>query len=533
MNLGSTWMRWVLLPALIIAAAFLAYWTYRTTLTLERLGERSIIDSTVLLTREKVDRVEQLIISYDNAVVHLVNPDDLDPVVTRWAEAADRVSPTVRSILILDEGQRILRHVSRDPEPIAARFRQLFLQRILPALHLENEPPGSHRHLHEVYDGRTVMVSYLTREVAGRRYYLVLQADLDYVRDHVFQNLFDDPAARGRFNVVDENGRLVFGKPLTGAGDFVVSRRFPTTLYRWQLSVAPQAAPEIEARARRRRLLDGVLVALSLGVLVAGVAFLAYSARNEQRLNRLKSDFIATVSHELKTPLSIIRMFGEMLASGRVTDESKRRQYLDIIVRESERLTGLIENVLDFAKVERGKAAYEFHRANLGEVVARGIEMFRYRLDRDKPRLVVDIAQGIPDSDLDERAIQLLLFNLLDNAFKYASSGESIQVRVRGNARSLCLEVQDDGPGIDEEDARRIFERFYRGRSARTGGARGSGIGLALVKHIANAHGGDVTVRNGPERGAIFEVTLPVRRHASSHPTQDPDGIGSGDSSVG
>src|SRR5581483_9746856 len=105
-------------------------------------------------------------------------------------------------------------------------------------------------------------------------------------------------------------------------------------------------------------------------------------------------------SHELKTPLSLIRMFGEMLSTERVANDAKRRQYLEIIVRESERLTGLIENVLDFAKLERGKPAYEFKPANLGEIVARGVDMFRVRLDRDRPKVVTDIAHDLPTTDL-------------------------------------------------------------------------------------------------------------------------------------
>ena len=314
-------------------------------------------------------------------------------------------------------------------------------------------------------------------------------------------------------------GAFIFGKAICGPADFVVSRRFPTTLYKGRLSVAPQSAPELEERARRRRFLDGVLVTLSLGVLVAGSAFLAYAARNEQRLNRLKSDFIATVSHELKTPLSLIRMFGEMLSSERVATEAKRKQYLDIIVRESERLTSLIDNVLDFAKLERGKAAYEFRRANLGDVVARGVEMFRYRVEHDRPQLVTEIGSKIPDSDIDERSLQLLLFNLLDNAVKYAGNSEVISVRVLSNQRNLSLEVEDQGPGIAEEDRKRIFERFYRGRNAGDGGARGSGIGLSLVQSIANAHSGEVEARNGAKAGTIFVVTLPVRadRSAAAH----------------
>ncbi len=517
--------RWIVLAALLIAAGFLGWWTYRTTRALEAQGERSIIDSTVLLTREKVDRVEQLIISNDNAVRHLVNPDDLEPFILRWNEPGERISPTVRSVAILDESQRIVRHVSRGGETAAQRFRVVLQQQILPALHLDEEPPGAHRHLHERFGGEWYLLSVLSGEVNGRRHFIILEADLEYVRDVVFGRLFDDPSARDRFNVVDESGALVFGKALARAGEFVVSRRFPTTLYKWRLSLAPQSAPELEARARRRRVLDVVLVTVSLGLLVAGLAFFAYSARNEQRLNQLKSDFIATVSHELKTPLSLIRMFGEMLNGERVPTDAKRRQYLDIIVRESERLTALIENVLDFAKVERGKAAYEFHRANLGELVSRAVELFRYRLDRERPEIVVQIGDSIPDSDLDERALQLLLFNLLDNAVKYAGQGAHVFVRVRTQGRSHILEVEDEGAGIDDDDAKRVFERFFRGRSARAGSARGSGIGLALVKHIAEAHGGDVVVTRATSRGALFRVRFPIR---SSRRIPDDGAAGAG-----
>ena len=145
---------------------------------------------------------------------------------------------------------------------------------------------------------------------------------------------------------------------------------------------------------------------LSLLVILAGVVFLVYAVRKEERLNQLKSEFIATVSHELKTPLSLIRMFGEMLSSERAHSPDKRKQYLDIIVRESERLTALIENVLDFARLERGRASYEFAAADLGEVVTRGIDLFRYRVDRERPELVADIAPDLPKTRLDERAMQ-------------------------------------------------------------------------------------------------------------------------------
>lgn len=504
-------MRSALLAAIVLASAFLAWWTWRTTAALERLGERSVIESTVLLVREKLDRVEALIIDADNAVIHLVNPDDLDALALRWPDLADRVSPTVRAVLVLDEAQRPLREVSRGSREEARRFRRLFEEKLRGELNLADVPAGSHRHWHGTINGQSVMVSYFAREQVGRRYFVVMETDLDYVKREVLPRLFEDPQARRRFNVIDyESNRLVYGRQLTAAGDFLVSARFPTTLFKWRLSVVPSAAPELEARARHRRVIEGGYVLMSLVVILVGVVFLAYAARKEERLNQLKSDFIATVSHELKTPLSLIRMFGEMLSTERVATPEKRRQYLDIIVRESERLTALIENVLDFARLERGRASYEFTMGDLGEVVTRGVELFRYRAEQGKARLVLDIAPGLPQTKLDERAMHLLLFNLLDNAIKYAGASDAVIVRVRDARGRLTLEVEDHGAGIDSEDARRIFERFYRGKTARSGAARGSGIGLALVKHIARAHGGDVAVRPAEGGGAVFSVTLPV-----------------------
>jgi two-component system phosphate regulon sensor histidine kinase PhoR len=502
--------RWALLAAITAAGAFLAWWTWRTTGTLERLGARSVIESTVLLVREKIDRVEAMIINADNNVLHLVDPDDLSSLSTRWPFLAERVSPSVRSVLVVDHEGRVLRAVARGDDD-RGRFARRFEERIRTELRLPDHAPGGHHHWHGRIEGEAVLVSYLTRERDGRRYHVVLETDLDYVRREVFATLFDDPAARARFNVTDEDNHVLYGRALSGAGEFLVSMRFPTTLYKWRLAVAPRQAPALEASARSRRWAEAGYAVLSLAVILVGVVFLAFAARQEERLNQLKSDFIATVSHELKTPLALIRMFGEMLASDRVPTPEKRRQYLDIIVRESERLTALIENVLDFARLEGGRASYEFSEGDLAAAVRRAVDAFRVRIVQERPALQTDIEAVAPLSRLDERAMHLLVFNLLDNAFKYAADGDTVVVRVRTHAGRVALEVEDHGPGIDADDARRIFERFYRGRSAQGTKARGSGIGLSLVKHIAQAHGGEVSVRAASPRGTIFAVTIPTR----------------------
>ena len=298
----------------------------------------------MLLVREKIDRVEATVIAGDNAVLHLVNPDDLDMLAQRWPDLAERISPTVRSVLVLDEAMRPLRLVAHRNDDDRAELVAWVTGRLRAELHLTSEPLGAHRHWHGAVDGRSVLLSYLTRETAGRRYYVVLEADLDYIRRELLPKLFDDPLARGRFNITDENNRLVVGRSLTAAGEFLVSTRFPTTLYKWRLAVAPRQAPELEARARRRGVVEGSYVGASLLVILAGVSFLLFAARQEEQLNTLKSDFIATVSHELKTPLSLIRMFGEMLAGERAPTPEKRAQYLEIIVREEDETEYLLSS---------------------------------------------------------------------------------------------------------------------------------------------------------------------------------------------
>jgi two-component system phosphate regulon sensor histidine kinase PhoR len=194
-------------------------------------------------------------------------------------------------------------------------------------------------------------------------------------------------------------------------------------------------------------------------------------------------------------------MFGEMLQSGRVASEAKRQEYLDIIVSESERLSALIENVLDFARVERGRQAYDFAEGDVGEAVSKAASVYRYRAEREGVELTVDIAPSLPRASIDERAIQLAVINLIDNALKYApGSAIAVTARPSSDGRGVIVRVSDHGPGVLPEDQARIFERFVRGASARDPGTghpvRGSGIGLALVKHIAESHGGRAWVES-------------------------------------
>jgi len=311
----------------------------------------------------------------------------------------------------------------------------------------------------------------------------------------------------------------VFGPPLSRGG-LTLGRPFETTLYKWTLNVTMTSAEELAAAVARRRVIEMVLVGMSGIVVIAGLAVILVAAERERKLSNLKSDFVANVSHELKTPLSLVRMFGELLQSGRVENDEKRRQYLQIIVSESERLGALIENVLDFAKVERGKAAYEFSQGKVGEVVARAVEACRVRAEREEVALELSVADALPPVDLDERAIEIAVINLVDNALKYAPDGKVVGVSVKARDENVEIRVTDQGAGIAWDDRRRIFERFVRGKSALGKQVRGSGIGLALVKHIAEAHGGGVWVEDASPHGSTFVLTLAATPRLRPRPSR-------------
>jgi len=266
----------------------------------------------------------------------------------------------------------------------------------------------------------------------------------------------------------------------------------------------------VQAELRRKRMVDSVLIGGAVTVILAGLGFLAIAIRRERKSNALKSEFISNVSHELKTPLSIISMFGEMLAKGRTKTPEQASEYAEIIWRESVRLGRLIDNVLDFAKIERGMGVYEFAEADVGEVVERAVELVGRRLAAAEMTLATKIELELPPVQLDANAFTLAVLNLIDNAIKYAAEGKKIELDLKRDGERIVLTVRDFGPGIDPEEHDRIFERFYRARAMRLKPIRGSGIGLALVQHIARAHLGDVAVESTPGHGSTFRLWLPI-----------------------
>jgi len=250
--------------------------------------------------------------------------------------------------------------------------------------------------------------------------------------------------------------------------------------------------------------------AVLLGVIVTGIVVTWRLMRRETEMARLKSEFVANVSHDLKTPLSVIRMFGETLEMGRVADEGRRQEYYRVITRESERLSRLIDNVLDFSRIEGGRRVYEKAPSAIEPLVRETLDAFAYPLAQRGFKVEVDVAPDLPEVALDADAVGQALANLVDNAIKYAGERRVLRVAARVAAGWLLLSVTDEGIGIPAEEQPRIFEKFYRAGRSETQGRRGSGVGLALVRHVAEAHGGSVGVESRPGEGSRFTLRLPL-----------------------
>lgn len=517
------WLTFLILPALVVGVLVLTGVTFRSSFQLEKLREQSVVEATLLLVGEKADRLDKRIVEQDSALMSTLDVADRRRTSEEWLKAAAIQTPTVRALLVVDlaaPGRDVVTFASRGTSGREDEaFRRLLIGPMFSDLRLDQQPVTELKHLHKSYGAESYLVSYWQRQAESHRYLVVAWHDVGRIVHDLFPTLADrSDAPQSRVNVVDEEGRIVFGPPLSRGG-LTIGRQFATTLYKWTLNVSMTSSEELSRAVQRRRVLEMTMVGLSSTVVLAGMVVVLVALARERKLANLKADFVANVSHELKTPLSLVRMFGELLQSRRVESDEKRQQYLSIIVTESERLAALIENVLDFAKVERGRQSYDFVDGDVGDVVSRAVEACRLRAERERKALELAIAPELPVVRLDERAIEIAVINLVDNAIKYAPDGDKVAISVIRREGGVEVRVTDEGPGIAAEDKKRIFERFERGKAALGRQIRGSGIGLALVKHIAEAHGGRAWVEPGPERGSTFVFSL--RDARKRRPTAD------------
>ena len=252
-----------------------------------------------------------------------------------------------------------------------------------------------------------------------------------------------------------------------------------------------------------------------------GAVLVLHDTTELRRLERLRQEFVANVSHELKTPLSVIKVCAETLLDGAADDPQHRANFLDQIASQSNRLHALILDLLSLARIESGAEVFDIQPIAVGEVVSDCLERLRTKAEAKRQTLEVVPPEGAETVTVqaDEEAIEQILDNLLDNAVKYTPEGGRVSVRWRREGPDVCLEVSDTGIGIPASDLPRIFERFYRVDKARSREMGGTGLGLSIVKHLTQAMHGSVRAASRPGQGTTFTVCLPC---ADGPPANSP-----------
>ncbi len=337
----------------------------------------------------------------------------------------------------------------------------------------------------------------------------------DYAHRQIVQEFFEtgfaNPGGAWVIRVSEPTGELLYENASTkGGGRFEVERVMAAPSFegvRLQLRYRDRS---IEEEVRRLAIAKTALIGFIDLMLLAGLGLVWTNVRRELRLSRLKSDFVANVSHELKTPLALIRLYAETLELRRVPSEERKGEYYRVIGKESRRLTQLINNILDFSRIEAGRREYRMVPSDIGAVVRDVVESYRFAIEKLGFSLELSLGDELPPLELDPEAISQAVINLLNNSIKYSSEQKSIKVSVRRELDRVLLSVSDRGIGIPRSEHRRIFEKFYRVETSLVHTTKGSGLGLALVQHITEAHGGRVELASAPGEGSTFTLSLPV-----------------------
>ena len=444
----------------------------------------------LLESNDSYEEVRQLILSELNA------PRWLSPVesyivrdlVNVLVESGSQFG--VRQQVAEDCQQRILEYIRRQEQALALQkdFQKLTL--IVKGKGPEQEPDA----IWIPYGEASWLVSLAPALPGGQHLAIVVQADS--ILNSVAANTPDSEVLlpHVRFTTSVGLDGISLGLSFPGLRLAYIVDDKTSLLHEWNL----------------RRSFYLIALFLVLCVILFGAYFLWRDVGRELQMAEMRSQFIASVSHELKTPLTAIRMFAESLRLGRPADSQAKTEYLDTIVNESHRLTRLLNNVLDFSKIEKGKRTYRKEQTSLSEIVQAAAQAIQYPLTQQGFHLNVNVEDDLPDIQVDRDAVEQAILNLLSNAMKYSGESRQIDLRVQKKDGYGVIEVSDQGVGIDPAQQKHIFERFYRVPSEENRRIPGTGLGLALVFHIAKAHGGHIEVRSLLGQGSTFSVYLPL-----------------------
>ncbi len=336
--------------------------------------------------------------------------------------------------------------------------------------------------------------------------------DTERLREDVLRPALRDhfPYGGTAWAVKGKDGSVLLASENPSAGPVTFRTSFVSNTPDWTLEFH-QAPPRlINTFLLSRRGLYSFVFLLIAGILIFGLILTIRSVSHELELARMKSDFVSTVSHEFKSPLTSIRQLAEMLQSGRVPSEERRQKYYDVLLEQSERLALLTDNILSLAKIEEGRAEFTLEMTDISVLLTEVVNSIQERVRHEGFDIGLDVEGALPFLAVDRTALSQAVTNLVDNAIKYSGDSRRISVSACLEEQAVAIAVQDFGIGIKREDIPRVFERFYRGGDELTRTVKGSGLGLTLVREIVAAHRGKVHVESEPGRGSVFSIRLPL-----------------------
>ena len=278
----------------------------------------------------------------------------------------------------------------------------------------------------------------------------------------------------------------------------------------WNVEIHFSDVDIFEKTAARQKVLYIWAGLLAIAVMVTAGLLAARVVGKQIKTNKLKNNFIATVSHELKTPLASMRVLVDTLLEGSYRNQQQVTEYLELVSKENERLTGLIDNFLTFSRMERNKQAFAMTRTNPAAIAHDAAEAVKTKFSKGRCSFEVDIPGDLPDVTADRDAMVTVLINLLDNAYKYSYDDKQIELRVSSEDGSVCFCVSDNGAGMPRRSVKKIFKRFYQVDRSLARSTEGCGLGLSIAKFIVDAHKGSIAVSSKPDEGSIFTVKLPA-----------------------
>jgi len=525
-SLRSRSLTLLVIGALVVPAILLSVLAFFLLGQFESLGRRSWSEYGQYLAELSIAHAEQKLWNEEQRLMLVMraDPPESAAALTERLSILAATHPMYRLVFLARPDGAL----SFPPETTwEARTEAAVLRALEPvneALGREAQGPTPIEHLAGEDRGHPFQVTYfILRSWAGELLgVVVLVWDLGYVKEVVLPQILAQgpPAGKAAFHagylrehialcLIDERGEVLFeSRPQPGAG-LIAVQPFKRVLTFWRLGIRLQDR-EYQAWIRRVRtthmaLIGGMLVVIGLG----GVLALRWIHR-EIELARLKSRFVSDVSHDLKTPIALIRLYAETLELGRVRDPERAQEFLQVISREAKRLTHLINNVLDMSRIEAGRKSYSFAEGDLGQIVRETLEAYRYQFDQQGVKVARQLEPGPLPARLDPEAMTQALINLLDNAIKYSNGSKEIEVTLRRQGDQALLSVRDRGIGIPPHEQERIFDLFYRVNNDVVQRVRGSGLGLTLVRQIVEAHGGRVEVKSRPGEGSVFTVVLPL-----------------------